>query len=135
MTELTIGIIKSGVCALVDVGRGMNKGSAGKVFVQEFVIGFGFLGGLWIYAGVNPDTEILKAFSVIVPEMSGFFWWIGVMITIGSIVGAYFIGKWLGLLAVFLAFLGGIFLNHLGIWPLVGGIILGFFAPQLKSQI
>lgn len=113
----------------------MSKGNAGAVFVQESVIGLGFLSGLWIYAGVNPDAEILKAFSAIVPEMSGLFWLIGVGSTIASIAVAYWMGKWLGLFAVFLAFLGGIFINYFGIWPLVGGIILGFFAPQLKSQI
>ena len=67
--------------------------------------------------------------------MSGFFWLIVVVSTIGSIVGAYLVGKWLGLLAVFLAFLGGIFIGSWGIWPLIGGVILGLFAPQSKSQI
>lgn len=112
----------------------MSKGNIGKVFVQEFVIGLGFLSGLWIYSGVDPTAEILKSFSAIVPEMSGSFWWIVVMSTIGSIVGAYLMGKWFGLLAVFLAFLGGIFIGSWGIWPLIGGVILGLFAPQSKVQ-
>ncbi len=112
----------------------MNKGSAGRVFVQEFVIGLGFLSGLWIYSGVDPTAEILKSFSAIVPEMSGFLWLIVVLITIGSIMGAYFMGKWLGLLAVFLAFLGGIFIGSWGIWPLIVGVILGLFAPQSKVK-
>ena len=56
------------------------------------------------------------------------------MITIGSIVGAYLVGKWLGLLAVFLAFLGGIFIGSLGIGLLIGGVILGLFAPQSKDK-
>ena len=45
----------------------MSKGNVGEVFVQEFVVGFGFLSGLWIYAGVDPTAEILKSFSAIVP--------------------------------------------------------------------
>lgn len=97
------------------------------------MVGFGFLSGLWIYAGVDPTAEILKSFSAIVPEMSGFFWLIVVVSTMGSIVGAYLVGKWVGLLAVFLAFLGGIFIGSWGVWPLTGGVILGLFAPQSKS--
>lgn len=30
----------------------------GLSFVQEFVLGFGFLSGLWIHVGVNPESEI-----------------------------------------------------------------------------
>lgn len=103
--------------------------------MQEFVIGLGFLSGLWIYAGVDPTAEILKSFSAIVPRMSGFLWLIAAVSTIGSIAGAYSMGGRLGLLAVFLAFLGGIFIgSSLGIWLLIGGVILGLFAPQSKVQ-
>ena len=112
----------------------MSKGNAGEVFIQEFVIGLGFLSGLWIYSGVDPTAEILKSFSLLVPEMSGFFPVIAVVITIGSIAGAYFMGKWLGLLAVLLAFLGGIFIGSWGIWLLIGGVILGPLAIQSKVK-
>jgi hypothetical protein len=114
----------------------MSKRNTGEVFVQEFVIGLGFLSGLWIYVGVDPTAEILKSFSALVPEMSGFFWLIVFMGTIGSIAGAYYMGRWLGLLAVLLAFLGGIFIaSSLGIWLLIGGVILGPIAvKQSKVQ-
>ena len=100
------------------------------IFVQEFVIGIGFLNGLWIYTGVNPETEILKAFTASIPEMSSLLFWIGVLIlTVIPIAATYLIGKWLGLLAVFLAFIGGILIASWGIWPLMIGIIMGLFAP------
>ncbi|HZK60604.1 MAG TPA: hypothetical protein VFC41_00920 [Anaerovoracaceae bacterium] len=38
----------------------------GKSFVNEFVLGFGFISGLWIHAGINPESELIKAFAVIV---------------------------------------------------------------------
>ena len=80
----------------------------GLIFVQEFVILFGFLNGLWIHIGVNPETEI----------------WIGVLIlTIAPIWASYVIGKWLGLIAVFLAFIGGIFIDTISVWFLVGGVM------------
>ena len=62
----------------------------GKSFVQEFVIGFGFLSGLWIYAGVNPETEIIKALSSVIKELSPdpmysfMFWIIPIIITLAS---------------------------------------------------
>ena len=112
----------------------MSKGSTGEVFIQEFVICLGFLSGLWIYAGVDPTAEIVKSLSMIVPEMSGFLWLIVVASTIGSIAGAYFMGGRLGLLAVFLAFLGGLFAGSWGILLLIVGVILGRYAPQSKVQ-
>lgn len=100
----------------------------GKSFVQEFVIGFGFLSGLWIHVGINPETEIIKAFSSITPSLA--FWIIPVITTLGSLVGSYFLGGWLGLIAVGLAFIGGIFFSsNLGVICLILGVLIGFAAP------
>ena len=113
----------------------MSKENIGEVFVQESVIGLGFLSGFWIYAGVDPTAEIVKSLSIIVPEMSGFLWLLVVVATIISIAGAYSMGGRLGLLAVFLAFLGGIFIGSWGILLLVVGMILGpIAATQSKVQ-
>ena len=112
----------------------------GKSFVQEFVIGFGFLSGLWIYAGVNPETEISKALSSVIKELSPdpmysfMFWIIPIIITLASISGSYALGGWIGLTAVIFAFIGGIFISStFGIICLVIGIVLGFAAPHFKS--
>jgi hypothetical protein len=113
----------------------MSKRNRGEVFVQEFVIGLGFLSGLWIYAGVDPTAEIVKSLSMVVPEWSGLLWLLVVVGTIGSIAGAYRMGGKLGLLAVFLAFLGGILVASVGILLLVIGMILGpIAATQSKVQ-
>jgi len=32
-----------------------------KGFITDFVVGFGFINGLWIAAGVDPESEIIKA--------------------------------------------------------------------------
>ena len=114
----------------------MAAEDVGKSFVQEFVLGFGFLSGLWIYAGINPETEIIKAFASIIQELSPnptysfLFWLIPIIGTLGSLAGSYFLGSWLGLIAVFFALIGGIFIGStFGIICLVIGIILGFIAP------
>lgn len=36
----------------------MGTQKVGLSFVQGFVLGFGFLSGLWIHVGVNPESEI-----------------------------------------------------------------------------
>jgi len=103
-------------------------------FVIEFVILFGFLNGLWIYAGVNPESEILKAFTDLVPAMSSFlFWLITIILTVGTILAAYKIGEWVGLVAILAAFLGGVFIESWGIWSLLIGMGIGWFAPLSKG--
>jgi len=118
----------------------MAEEDVGKSFVQEFVLGFGFLSGLWIYAGVNPETEIIKAFSTIIQELSPnsmysfFFWLIPIIGTFVSFGDSYFLGGWIGLIAVFFALIGGIFISStFGIICLVIGIIFGFVAPYTKG--
>lgn len=73
----------------------------GERFVQEFVIGLGLLSGM----GVDPEGEILKALnqaiSSINPSMN-FTWMIiafSIIVTIGSIIGAFLIGGWAGIAA------------------------------------
>ena len=114
----------------------MGAGDIGKSFVQEFVLGFGFLSGLWIHVGIDPETEIIKALSSVVQQLapnpiySFAFWIIPIIATLVALAGSYFLGSWLGLIAVGLAFLGGIFISSgFGVFCLVIGVILGFVAP------
>jgi hypothetical protein len=89
----------------------------GEVFVQQFVLGFGFLGGFWIHVGINPENEILKALSIIGKSFafnsnfSLLFWMIPTLDMILSLFFTYVVGGLLGIIAVFLAFVGGIFIN------------------------
>ena len=112
----------------------------GKSFVQEFVIGFGFLSGLWIYVGVNPETEIIKSFSSVIQELSPnpmysfMFWIIPIIATLASIGGSYALGGWAGLIAVIFAFIGGIFISStFGVICLIIGVVLRFHALHLRS--
>lgn len=118
----------------------MGTQKIGLSFVQEFVLGFGFLSGLWIHVGVNPESEILRAFADIVNELapsSGFsiiFWLIPIIGIAASVTGSYFIGGWFGLAAVGLAFMGGIFISStFGVILLVTGVFLGFAAPMTRE--
>ncbi len=119
----------------------MGSKSIRKSFVNEFVLGFGFLSGLWIYVGINPEAEVMKVLQIIIqqispnPYYSFLFWLIPTLSTLLAIAGAYVFGGGLGVIAVALAFLGGIFINlNLGIILLILGILLGFIAPWINDS-
>lgn len=85
-----------------------------EYFVNEFVIGLGFLSGLWIAVGIDPQAEIFRAFATIIKTLnpnSGFgllFFIIPIIILVCLILGTYFMGGKLGLVAVVFGFAGGL---------------------------
>jgi uncharacterized protein YybS (DUF2232 family) len=85
-----------------------------EYFINEFVIGFGFLSGLWIAVGIDPQAEVFKTFATIINTLnpdSGFgflFFVIPIIILICSILGTYLMGGKLGLIAVAFGILGGL---------------------------
>jgi hypothetical protein len=104
----------------------------GEYFVQEFVIGLGLLGGM----GIDPGGEILKAILQLMPNNNfGFLLFlISILVTIVSIMGAFAMGGWIGIIAVVLAFFGGLFINNqIGAWFIVIAILLGLIAPNTKK--
>ena len=85
-----------------------------EYFVNEFVIGLGFLSGLWIAVGFDPQAEIFKAFDTILKtlnpdsEFEFLFFVIPIIILICLILITYLMGGKLGLIAVTFGFLGGL---------------------------
>jgi len=102
--------------------------------LQELIVCSGFLGGLWIYAGVNPETEILRAFTDLVPGMSSILFWVGsVLLTVLPILSTWYIAGVCGLVALLLAFLGGISIASIGIWLLVVALVIGAVCPTREE--
>lgn len=85
-----------------------------EYFVNESVIGLGFSSGLWIAVGIDPQAEIFRAFATIIKTLnpnSGFgllFFIMPILILICLILGAYFMGGILGLVAVVSGLVGGL---------------------------
>ncbi len=105
-----------------------------EYFINTFVIGFGFLSGLWIAVGVDPEAEIFNAFSTVINTLnpnSGFsilFFLMPIIILLGSVIGAFSLGGNLGLVAVGCGFLGGLLIlisPIISIILLFVGIIIG----------
>ncbi|MFA6089360.1 MAG: hypothetical protein WC755_05825 [Candidatus Woesearchaeota archaeon] len=99
----------------------------GKTFINEFVVAFGFLSGLWVAVGVNPEAEIFKAFSQVFQQLNagvGFsflFTVLPIILTLATLFGIYFLGGWIGVAAVALGFVAGLLII---INPIIAVILL-----------
>ena len=107
-------------------------------FVQEFVLLFGFLEGIWLRVGISPDEAILNALVEALKEINPDYSWLAILIVISSIIfliitilQALDIGGFLGIFAILLAFIAGILLlNQISIILLIFAIIIGYIAPN-----
>lgn len=108
--------------------------------IQQFVIGTGFLSGIWFRIGMNPNYEMFKAsleaISKMLPNQDvGFLFWLVPIIAISfSLIGTYRNGGGMGLITVGIAFLAGILIDTqpIGGILLVLAVILGQIAPKTK---
>ena len=115
---------------------------AAKAFVFESVLGFGFISGVWVCVGIDPETRLAGVFAGFVDKFapgSGLdvvFWLIPTFLMIASIIAAYFSGGFLGLVAVGCAFLGGCLMPTNAGFALLGiGMLLGLIAPWSKKKV
>ena len=106
-------------------------------FAREFIIGLGFISGLWIAIGLNPETLLVQKLEEIIfilnPnfEFGFMFTLIPFIATITSISLAYLLGGNVGLIAIFCSFIGGIlFIDFtlVGVLFIVVGMLLGNWA-------
>lgn len=86
-----------------------------SVFLKEFVVLFGFLNGVWVAVGVNPGATLLatlEGFLVALVGASGplpfAFALLPAVLTGGALLLVLRRGGWVGLVAVLVAFLGGV---------------------------
>jgi len=117
-----------------------KKKFVGKAFIEEFVLGFGFLSGVWVKIGIDPTSEVIKFLGNIFQQYvqnSSFtfvFWAIPFLIMAGSLWGAFKVGGLLGILAVVAGFFAGMLLGG-SMWLilLIVAVVLGFIAPYVKN--
>ena len=95
-------------------------------FIWQFVIGFGFLSGLWTALGISPENILINALGSVVttqysdPGLRAFFLLLPTIILVISVIGAYMNGRIPGLAAVLLAYVAGlVILSHL-----VAGLVI-----------
>jgi hypothetical protein len=110
-------------------------------YIWQFVIGLGFLSGLWTAIGINPQQIILNILGNVTesvysdPNLRLLLLILPTILLILSIIGAYKRGKVLGLISVIVAYIAGLVilistttaLVFLGI-----AIIIGYLATNRK---
>ena len=91
-----------------------KKAQVQEVTLRELITGFGFIEGLWLAVGINPEAEILKAFTGLLIDLkagAGYIFLLNILpiiAFIGTLFLIYYLGGKLGLAAVACAFLGGL---------------------------
>lgn len=110
-------------------------------YIWQFVIGLGFLSGLWTAIGINPQEIIINvignaAESVYVdPEVRFLLLLLPTLLLIFSIFGAYKKGKILGLISVIVAYIAGLFILVSTLTALIFlgiALIIGYLAPNRR---
>ena len=101
--------------------------NSSQLSLRELIIGFGFLEGIWLAVGVNPEGEIINALTSVLVDLNISFIYIlilkiiPVLAFIGTLFFIYALGRVLGLLAVASSFIGGLFIVSK---PIIGIIFL-----------
>jgi len=116
--------------------------SIGERFVQEIIIGFAFLNGIFFSVRIDPEGMLiqflLRLLSNLNPDHAGLlgavFAILPIFVLIMIIWITYKTAGVLGLFATLLGFLAGSMLltfAYVGIFLLIVAIMLGFMAPEL----
>jgi hypothetical protein len=110
-----------------------------RTYIWQFVIGLGFLSGLWTAIGIDPQAVIFGVLGNIVdtvysdPAIRSLFLILPIILLLLSVIGVYTRGRLLGLISVILAYLAGLFILVSTVTALVFlsiAIIIGYLAPN-----
>jgi hypothetical protein len=113
-----------------------------RTYVWQFVIGLGFLSGLWTAIGFDPEAVILnalgKAADVIYPDpaIRSLFIILPTILLLFSVYGAYRKGRVPGLIAVIFAYLAGLSIlvsTVTAILLLLVALFLGLLATNRRA--
>jgi hypothetical protein len=117
-----------------------------KTYIWQFVIGVGFLSGLWTAVGIDPEEVILnvlgKAVDMMYPDptIRYILLLLPTLLLIVSIIGAYKKGRVFGLAAVIVAYVAGLSILvsiTSALLLLVLAIVTGYLATnrRLKKKL
>jgi chromate transport protein ChrA len=110
-----------------------------RTYIRQFVIGLGFLSGLWTAIGIDPRALILNVLGTIIdtlysdPLVRSILLLLPTILLIISIIGAYRKGRVMGLTSVIVAYIAGLFILISTVTSLVllgTAIIIGYLATN-----
>ncbi len=91
-----------------------ENSKAREVTLKELITGFGFVEGIWLAVGVNPESEVLNALTDILVNLgvdTGSIFLLQILpiiVLLGTIFTVYSVGGKLGMVAVGCAFVSGL---------------------------
>ena len=111
-------------------------------YLKTTVIGFGFLSGLWVHLGFDPQsfvfgilqTVLLKVEPQYASVITALFFGLPIVLTLSSLLGAHSRGGWFGLAAVALAFAAGVLLNATSIPLMIIATVVGFLTARKMQK-
>lgn len=112
-----------------------------RTYIWQFVIGVGFLSGIWTAIGIDPEEVILNLLGSVTgeiypdPTLRQLFIILPTILLLLSIWGAYKKGRVLGLVSVVIAYMAGLSIL-VALWPslvlLLAAIVTGYLAPGCR---
>lgn len=122
-----------------------NDYKVGTRVIRQLIISVGFLPGLWLYLGVDPEAEVDYAVINVIAEFISSIASVsqseislaarisyeitGYITAIFSWIFVYLVSGGWGVLATIIAFTGGLFVNSFGIWLFAGAFVIAPFLP------
>lgn len=117
-----------------------------KAYIWQFVIGLGFLSGVWTAIGIDPGAVILNVVGDMVgtvysdPGIRSLLIVLPTILLVISVIGAYRRGRVLGLVSVIVAYISGLFIlvsMMTTAFLLIIAVITGYMATnrRLKKKL
>jgi predicted branched-subunit amino acid permease len=116
-------------------------GTRSSIFIRQFVIGLGFLSGIFTAIGIDPQQEVITIIGGAIasvypdPQISSLFLVLPTILLIISLIAAYRKGKVLGLASVLVAYCAGIVILGslvISLLLLAGAVVLGLVATNRR---
>ena len=114
-----------------------------KAYIWQFVIGLGFLSGVWTAIGIDPGAVILDVLGDMIgtlysdPVVRSLFLILPAALLVVSIISAYRKGKVLGLISVIMAYCAGLVIivsTGTSLLLLIIAIIIGYLATSRRLR-
>ena len=112
-------------------------------FIWQFVIGLGFLSGLWTAVGIDPEGILISALGSAVstispdPTLRALFLILPTLLLIGSVIGAYRNGRVPGLVSVLVSYGAGLVILSSAITglALLGvAVVLAYYSTRKRRK-
>jgi len=114
-----------------------------RAYIWQFVIGLGFISGVWTAIGIDPEAVILNVVGDIIgkvytdPGFRSLLIILPTVLLVVSVIGAYRRGRVLGLVSVIVAYISGLAILvsiMTSVLLLIVAVITGYLATNRRMR-